>query len=100
MDKKFGPVTIYFKHISQKQHAGEHATFMSALSEWVKQHNDDSSLVRLKSKGKLLGAQVVVDVAHSVGGRFKAKRQFVTVACWKEEYGPIPKDRICTEKVG
>ena len=80
---KFDSVRTYYLHISEKANAKEHEKFMAALSNWIKQHDDNPGRTRLRDMRALRDAQPKMTATQSTGLRIEApEREFVAQADW------------------
>ena len=70
-DMTYGPVSQYLKSCSKPDNSQLHPTFLSCVKEWIKQHNEDPSRVRIQSKRKLEEAFTTLEIEKATGTKFK-----------------------------
>ena len=78
----YGAVSQYLKSCNKPEHSQVHPKFLSCVKEWIKQHNDEPSRVRIHSKQKLQEAATTLEIEKATGSKFK-----------KPKMTPAPYDR-------
>ena len=94
-------MTEYYKHICKAENAQQRPKFLSAMHEWVRQHNEKPGKISLKSKKELIEVHTVIDTEEVTGGRFeKPEMEFVLIENWDHEaYGPPDMSKVTEEVI-
>ena len=85
----------------KKGWAQKHKVFLEAVKEWVRQHIENPSRVKLKNKNSLMEVQKQLTTARTHRGEFQApEMEFVLVEDWDEkDDGKFDQSKVVDECV-
>ena len=94
-----GGMKKYKSVMAGPQGAEIHRVFLSCVNDWISQHNEDGSTVRLKSKNQLMQTFKKLDVEKNKKTGFKGRKKvFVEEADWDvKQHGVFDKEKVTEE---